>query len=830
MVLERKPESPSPNRPDNDAVSSFLTGTIADIDRNITSLQNSLSLYPRSHSEHINSIYNLVEERWERFELSQDKEDLDKSILHCTEAIFLPPVSRDGCRLSNIFQLLFLLARAFLVFKQPEDIQYTIEYLRHLRELPPDSFDVPRNDVTISLIEALAIQVMLDVGDGTRNIKEMVVLCHELLTRLTSNTSGDFPIGTFMSLNLAVVAEYNRRRPIQLLDEVIDCLRDALKVCSPRSNVVLYALASQLGISFMKTHSNHDYQEAMMLLETILDHNQPRESPDSIRDQASLLSASLAFARASVFKSPEYSEVAISRLRTELSSPLMDERLRFHVTESLAHQSRLRFTQYSLVESLEEANSYTSQAVALSSSSILEKSGDFLFESEAVRETYSAAAMQQKIQDLEDLLSITPPGTERQKECLGILADWCESKFCRTNDIADIEKAVKYNRLSLDATHFNDPQRHIPLESLRNVLYLAFKKTKKISYLDESITLSYDIFDLGSSQHFRFYVIRTLVRSLRTREELLGRREDLHDAIRLISMVIDDQYAREPDRFRLSCQWAILARNIGHAPTSTAYKSAFLLMQRPLSFAPTVSAQHARLVAMGEDCQTMPLDYASFQIQLGRFEEAIEILEKGRALLWSEMRDLRTPMAQHIEEDSPLSKRFTEINQELEALTISVTPSGRPDTEDDVAQGGDGMDPFGRLVVKRRKLAEERDALISQIRGQPELKGILSSPSFATLRSAASRGPVIIVNHCEWRSDILIIFHNSLPFSIPTASNFYTRANKLRDELAQARKHGLDSREYKDALCSVLKGLYELVGEPVIRRLRALRVPEQSRI
>jgi hypothetical protein len=53
---------------------------------------------------------------------------------------------------------------------------------------------------------------------------------------------------------------------------------------------------------------------------------------------------------------------------------------------------------------------------------------------------------------------------------------------------------------------------------------------------------------------------------------------------------------------------------------------------------------------------------------------------------------------------------------------------------------------------------------------------------------------------------------------------------KLRDELVKARKRGLDSMEYQDSLCSVLKGLYELVGEPVIKRLRVLGVPEQSRI
>jgi CHAT domain-containing protein len=58
-----------------------------------------------------------------------------------------------------------------------------------------------------------------------------------------------------------------------------------------------------------------------------------------------------------------------------------------------------------------------------------------------------------------------------------------------------------------------------------------------------------------------------------------------------------------------------------------------------------------------------------------------------------------------------------------------------------------------------------------------------------------------------------------------------TRANELRDEASgSAEANGLDSVEYQDALCSVLKGLYELVGDPVIKRLQVLGVPEQSRI
>ena len=702
-----------------------------------------------------------------------------------------------------------------------------MEYLQFIRRFPQDSFDVPRKHVTTSLTRALWTQVRLDAGNWTQIIKEMVVLCNELLS---SSRSEDVPTAPFIHLDEAVThIDLNKGLHTEMLDGIIECFRNAVKVCGHTSYKVMNALAKALSIRFMKEYSKEDYEEATMVLERIL---KPGGCPDSFRGRPSALAVLLADRRSYLFREPEYSELAISLLRAESSSHFFGERLRLKFTSSLEVQTRRRFREYNLNESLEEATSYTSQIVnALSSASLAESAHEYAL-SNSVRETYSATDMQQKIEHLKHMLSITPPGTNRYVTCLSRLEDWYESKFGRTDDISDLEELIKYSRLSLDATPVGDPMRIDPLTSLRSILFLAFEKTSKISYLDESITIGYGILELKPAAYTHFHTIHGLVSSLVTREQLLGGIEHRHEAIRLVSSGINDQYVQYHNRFKLSCYWAILARSIGHSTTLTAYKTAMTLIQKSFSFAPTVSVQHARLVGMGEDSQRMPLDYASYQIHLGQFEEAVETLEQGRALLWSEMRGLRTPAIQVIEEDSPLAKRFAEINQELETLTISVTPSGRPEVEDGVQGEKDWTDPFGRLLIKRKKLVEERDALILQIQAQPGLEGFLGAPLFDTLRSAASRGPVIIINHCKWRCDIIIIFHNSLPCSIPTAKTFYDDANELQDELVKARnaKGGLSSKEYQEALCSVQKGLYELVGQPVIKRLCLLGVPEQSRI
>jgi hypothetical protein len=133
-------------------------------------------------------------------------------------------------------------------------------------------------------------------------------------------------------------------------------------------------------------------------------------------------------------------------------------------------------------------------------------------------------------------------------------------------------------------------------------------------------------------------------------------------------------------------------------------------------------------------------------------------------------------------------------------------------------------------VVQQRKLLDDRNRLILHIQALPGFETFLKPPSFDKLHSAAARGPVVIINHCRWRSDILIQNSPHSPSLIPTADDFYDRSNNLRDQLLDARKEGLDSDRYQDALSSVLKELYELVGRPVIQRLNELGVPEQSRV
>jgi CHAT domain-containing protein len=312
------------------------------------------------------------------------------------------------------------------------------------------------------------------------------------------------------------------------------------------------------------------------------------------------------------------------------------------------------------------------------------------------------------------------------------------------------------------------------------------------------------------------------------RRKLSKDKRDFDELMRLFPLAVTDTRAKVPDRFEVSCAWAHISRKSLDSSASTAYESAVSLMQDTLTFAPTLEIQHDRLIAIRDDIEKLPLDYASYQIDKGQLAEAIVTLERGRGLLWSELRGLRTSIDQLGRADMHLAGKFAAINQDLEALTTSDSQNSVSNCVGD--DSGEEKDPFGRTIMKQRQLLDERTRLITQIRSFPGFENFLMAPSFEDLRPAARHGPVIIINHCHWRSDIIILLHDSDPSLIPTQDTFYDRAKGLKDQLLAARKKGLESKAYENTLASVLENLYDLVGRPVVQRLQELNIPEQSRI
>jgi len=552
---------------------------------------------------------------------------------------------------------------------------------------------------------------------------------------------------------------------------------------------------------FYITRSQVDYGDAMTTLDGTIASPSTADTPEEYVAHAFGQAAVLAFFRSGIDGNPKYVEEAIFRFRTYLSKIPFDDPKYPRVTQAIATLEDIRSQEFGIAHDRQETRS---------------SNPDFVKISHLAASLAKSNAGKDPSTTLEDRL--------RHLSALPSLS------VRRITNITDIEEAIKYYQLLLASLEMSRDDQLMSMVALKlgNTFLRAFELTQSAHHLNESIAVFRGILKMPYAHWFHFDTVVGLVSSLSERITLSKDRRDLEEVMKLYPIAVTDTNARVTLRFRASWRWALMARAYKDPSTSTAYKLAASLMQESLIFAPTLEIQHSRLVSLRDYYQKLPLDYASYQIEMGEVENAIETLERGRGLLWSEMRGFRTSIDRVRVVDSLLAKKFADVNRDLEALTTTITPDA--ELNDGKAEGPDEIDPFSRLVVKQRELLEVRNSIITQIQAFPGLEQFLMSPSFETLRSAAAHGPVIIINHSEWRSNIIILLHDAPPSLIHLTTDFYSRANRMRDELFDARRKGLDSKEYEDALSFVLVELYDLVGRQVVERLDLLSVSEQSRV
>ena len=784
-----------------------------------------------SHPKDPVFLHDLAAECFQRHGLSGEKEGLDKLILRLSEKSSLPFAETRSDGTQTLLDLTLARIHRFKTFGELGDVNPTIKHLRNLRQYSLEAFNVPCQAVTISLVEMLATKVKEQVGDALEDIKEIVAFCRGL----ASGISPVYMTNSLQALTRAALDAYSRGKQLKVIDQAIECLREALESCSPGSHQVKvsFDLSNLLAVRFLVHHGNEYYEEAKLLLDPLT--ASPGNLPCPYRHQALALKAALEHARSIKSPNARNSDGTISRCRSFLNScssfgnplhPIITELLllmcptvqRFDppqgASAQMAHSNVdpplfLQLRSFGEVDESDFAQTVTTSSLA-----------DVEQEIERLRKHFSRVS--------NSLLA------DRQRDCLNKLVHCYRTKVSLTHDITDIKDAIKWHHRLLNLTHPSDSSRSFQLFMLGKYLFMAYNHIPILDDLNESITLHREVLRVEDAR-LHFATIRRLIGCLSSRLELPGHRSDLDEIMELFALGVEGTtYATVPSRFELACNWASTARISLHHSLPTAYKHAMSLMQSSLVFAPTLPIQHDRLIEKRDLYEKTPLNFASHYIRMpaGNLESAIETLEQGRALLWSEMHGLRTSTDQLRTADSDLAEKFTVINKELEILTTSTWSDESTGVVGGRFKCDKQMVQYPDLMARQQELLKDRDALISQIRDLPGFKNFLLPLSFDALRSAASSsGPVIIINHCQLGSDILIVFHDDPPSRIRTSYDFFDRANNSKVELLTARKkYGPNSENYQKALAFVLSELYELVGRPVIERFNKVGVREKSRV
>jgi len=538
-------------------LSPIFSGLLRKCDAKISSFQHALSLLPRSTPTHASYVYRLATGRLVRYLLSHQQDDLEQSILGFTEAILSLPHPLPFPNINQAFHCLTLaISLRAVESSHPEDVKYSVIYLRYLRGLPHDVHYFLPFPVTPRLVGLLAIEAELETGDVNQDIEEMVGLCDGLLD---SDISTDDLAGPIMLFAVTVDARREESSGVNFPSEkVIGCLRKVI-IRLPDS-VVSIVLAKCLLRRFERTISDDDYNEGMAILGKVIDFRGPGDTPSPYKAEA--LKPAIQFSRFRFLMSgkPEHLEQAIYLNRTLLDVLSLEHPDRDYFIGLHSTLQGLRFDGTDVVPKSETGTSESAGRVPSFrdlTASLLELSA------KPIPETI----LNQHRNALDPSII----------NCL--------------TDIADIEDGINYVQQFIAS--YPD-HRLVPVSRcvLCCLLRGAFACTNKIEYLNRAISEARDSLNTSNSRVAHILSLGVLIPSLLTRLSLLERKEDFNEIIELFP-IAPENISQEFHLLPLLCQWASVARFFGHSSVSAAYDRAMSSMQACLTLSPTLDTQHS---------------------------------------------------------------------------------------------------------------------------------------------------------------------------------------------------------------------------------------------
>ena len=677
-----------------------------------------------------------------------------------------------------------------------------------------------------------------DINHGVPSINDSILRLPHVIAMVPPGTN----YHRFACILLANVwkAKYEQTDESEDLTEAISQYRTVLTTC-PRDDLsrslCLRQLAGLLASRFERGGGQNDIQHAVTLSHESLDLLN-KGHPDRMWALANL--AKVYHTRFIGTYNSEDLEKAITWSRKALRLCPPDHESKDTFLRDLAIVLSSRFENFGRMDCLEEAISFHRASLRLCPRDHPRRQYSLYGLANAMHtrclRTQGKEDLEETINLEREALTLTPPGNPMRPQILHNLSVSLQTQYTWTSNMGDIEEGIEHlyeaSKLVKSGHHLS---RLIPHLLAGNLVYRFMRhgaendKADAITHYRTSISLIPEGHPHFSPMRAEFAKDLHLIFS-RTRDP-----EYLEDSIALYRSAIEYSFSSAREKLIAARNWVVTTHNIRHTSALTAYRNALSLLQRVVDSRPTVQIRYEDISGRDVDnLRSLPTDAVSYAIESCAYEEATEMLEQGRALLWSGMRSLRTPLDHLHEVDKSLADKFTEISQRLEAIITTThvrdfvpTPTGTDD--DGVAIRS--KDLFARDLAEKRRLSGELDTVVSRIQALPGFENFWKPVPFCHLQTAAIGGPVVIINLSQYCSDILIIRSDHPIDHIPTPTNFFARVTKLAHKLSETRRnHPLESIEYDDVLRDTLKELSELVGQPVANRLIELGVPEQSRI
>lgn len=405
--------------------------------------------------------------------------------------------------------------------------------------------------------------------------------------------------------------------------------------------------------------------------------------------------------------------------------------------------------------------------------------------------TGNPSDLEEAVSTLRKAVKTTPSDHFFQRGLLNNLGDALLCRFKAFGDSSDLAEAVIVHKRMVE----NPPDGYMGLpilfSTLASTLVAAFEVsnqhsnlTEAISWLQESVRLTPEG---DASKPVR---LNKLGDCLKRRFDVGGNAMDLEESISYFKVAANHRSGASHIRLKAATSWAqLLAQYHPDSPEVwPAFDTALGLMATVAGLEQTVRHRYTRLQSSsGLACMAAAVAFSQ-----NRPDKALEWLEQGRCLVWSQLSTLRTTPFEELRlYDERLSKRIADVAKRLESAGTSrgmFTPS--MPFEEKLSVEGAGH--------AHLKLAREWEDLLREARNIPGFENFLRPvPLSSILQGLPESGFVVVINVDTARCDAVALrAGRDMPIHIPLPSFSVDKANKYRDALnLNLRSLGLRVRE-----------------------------------
>ncbi|KAG8927782.1 hypothetical protein FRC02_007767 [Tulasnella sp. 418] len=616
-------------------------------------------------------------------------------------------------------------------------------------------------------------------------------------------------------LALCIEAQFWCKGRAEDVEEVITLRREALMLCPPGNSGrpdALINLSHALRTRYINLGHMQDVKESISFNKEAL-HLYPEGHPNRPMCMNNLgLSLCDEYHRAGRIQ--DLDEAISYHRKALLLYPMGHENIPVTLT-NLANCLEARYDEVGHIQEMETAIESNKQAV-------------LLYHADDLRSTYllhtlAGCLMSQyekhnRIEDLQQavdyfrrLLSQCPPGHLHRPATLNNLGKCLIKQHMRLGTLQCLEDSIHNFKEALELCHKDHPDRPYVLTNLATCYVVQYEKDGKDEILKEAVELLHmAIKDIPPDHPFLTRILTLLASTYADHAKALKQNYDPQEFFQLFSQAANHPTATIKDRYSASLKWVERLHGLSslHAyPTYFALADRYLLMRSSL----TSRYELLNSIPPWHSC-----DAAAFAIEAEDLEKAVEFLEQGGNMLWSQMGRYRMQLVALQGERAPLVEEFTRLSRLMErSATSSISNQTTQRTIEEQAS-------------TYRRVTEEWEALVEQIRNVRGFGNFLLPPRYSHLQRSSQNGPVIIINVSVVRCDALIITVQNPPVLVPLPSVRMVDVHRYTLEFIDVVREGPSCR--RSLILSILRNLWDDMILPILDKLQELGVRPGSRI